>query len=129
MPVIITLQCDGQNGACPTTFVRITHSLTGVQAEATKKRWTFRADGQIICPTCTPAPRQGCPRCLFISEFTDAMGHDLLGHKVTNLLASVGVTTWQQLSAMPIQDMHDIPQMGGTCMGRIRLRLMQHLES
>ncbi|MEV6401244.1 hypothetical protein AB0M39_41810 [Streptomyces sp. NPDC051907] len=118
MPVIITIQCDGQDGACSAQLQRTGRSLSAAELAARGAGWSIRKSVP-LCPACAPASHRGCYRCSFYSEFSDAMGHDQLGHRTVNKLASEGVTTWAQLRVLSRERLRFIEGLGLTAVGRV----------
>jgi len=121
--VTTTLRCQGKAGACTATLVSgdVPHSQLRTTARA--GGWKADNDGsKDLCPACAGPPPVGtCETCREHAEveFRDALGHDGLGHRLANLLASEGVVTFTQLMELTPPRLRKMRGLGEQGAGRI----------
>lgn len=130
MTFVISIQCDGQGRACPAELHREGRASALVVTAAKAGGWAFPEgpDGRALCPACAPARPQGCPRCMVYVDFSDAVGHDPVGHRAVNKLASHGVTTWPKLIELPTEKLAAIKGLGKAAVERVEEARQQHIE-
>lgn len=126
MTVTITavLHCQGKAGACLASLTMENGTPTLIRQAARDGGWTAPQSGgaKDLCPACAgPPPVGSCPTCRDHAEveYRDALGHDGVGHRVANLLASHGIVTWTHLLALTPPQLRKIRGLGETGAGRI----------
>lgn len=144
MTVIVTLTCDytgcTERIDAPSSTLanaRVNASVTGWSTHRTwhdeARRYTTQdycpAHPQTQCgghpPTCltSPLPAERCEtvpwRCTN-RTMADLLGHDLLGHRITNILAQAGFTTREALENLEEAELLDMRGLGTHALVRIR---------
>jgi hypothetical protein len=119
----VILQCQGKAGACLASLTMNEGTPTLIRRQAETGGWKApQHGGKDLCPACAGPPPVGtCPTCRDHAEveYRDALGHDGVGHRVANLLASHGVVTWQHLLDLSPPKLRKIKGLGQTGAGRI----------
>lgn len=120
-----TLTCQGLAGRCPATLSTSSGTPNSLRATARKAGWSTvgrTGGGRDTCPDCTGAPPPGtCPSCRDHAPvaFRDALRHDLVGHRLANLLASQNVTTVDDLLALSPPHLRKMRGLGTSGAARI----------
>lgn len=120
----VILHCQGKAGACLATLTMDHGTPTLIRQAAREGGWKADHTGgsKDLCPSCAgPAPVGTCPICRDHAEveYRDALGHDGIGHRLANLLASHGIVTWTQLLSLTPPRLRKIRGLGETGAGRI----------
>lgn len=109
MTLVISLYCQGNHDQCPASFLQTGGQPSEARMLARAAGWQCEANStRDLCPSCRVQEERGilppgtCRAChgRIITDFADALGHDLVGHRAGNLLISEGITTWQQFLAL-----------------------------
>lgn len=118
-----TMRCQGKAGACLATVHADHVTAAQLRAQARAGGWQAENDGtKDLCPSCSgPVPEGCCPLCRDHAEveYRDALGHDGLGHRIANLLASHGIVTWTQFLALSAPQLRKVRGLGEGGFGRI----------
>lgn len=119
----VTLHCQGKAGHCLAVLTAQNLSPSEIRSQARAGGWKSDHDGsKDLCPACAgPVPVGCCPLCRDHAEveYRDALGHDGVGHRVANLLASQGIVTWSHLLALTPPRLRKMRGLGQTGAGRI----------
>lgn len=121
--ITTTLQCQGKAGACTATVTAGHVTAAELRSSARAGGWKAANDGsKDLCPACAgPAPAGTCDICREHAEveYRDVLGHDGLGHRLANLLASHGVVTFTQLLELTPPRLRKMRGLGEGGAGRI----------
>src|SRR5687768_8536089 len=102
MTRVMIYECHGQKRGCHKRLEMPFKNLDQVEDLVQARGWVQRGE-QDLCPVCNDAAvrrHPKCPNCTHPSEFSDALGHDRLGHGTANALAAVGIRTWEELERL-----------------------------
>lgn len=117
------MRCQGKAGACLAVLQADQATHSELRAQARAGGWKADNDGsRDLCPACAGPPPEGtCPTCREHAEveYRDALGHDALGHRLANLLASNGIVTWEHLMSLTPPRLRKIRGLGTNGAGRI----------
>jgi hypothetical protein len=118
----IVFVCNGSSGDCHQRLeLTFGGNIVRAEAEARDRGWDVRASRQDFCPACVIAFQipNDCPRCKFRTDFGDALGHDQLGHRATNALATAGIRSWDQLDAWSREALAKDTKLGGNSLALV----------
>lgn len=127
MTLVQTLYCQGNNNDCWKSIVRSHVSTDELYLAARACGWQARPGGPDLCVECRAAAKAAgrkpgtCPTCVsgVPVEFRDSLGHDILGHRTANTLASFGITTWEALLALKAPTMRKMDGLGDMSQTRV----------
>jgi hypothetical protein len=119
--VVITLQCDGVDTPCSRTYVQAGGVTSEARAMARAAGW--RTDPRLNtdrCPPCTalaaasapPVPCRTCDSEGRRMPYSDALGHNRLGHATAHALMQHGVLDWPQLLRMDSDALCRVQRLG-----------------
>lgn len=131
---VITCDTVGQGMRCRgTTTVYHTCIVSFARELAARDGWSTRAEGrtgeiQDLCPNCAPRkapatrliPGGVCPT----SAPCHVLGHDALGHRLTNILARAGMSL-EEAFALTNADLFKLPGLGPAGIARLKSRLSE----
>lgn len=117
------LRCQGKAGACLASLTIDNATAHELRAQARLGGWRANHDGsKDLCPACAgPVPEGCCAACREHPEveYRDSLGHDGLGHRLANLLASHGIVTREQFQSLSAPQLRKIKGLGEGGKGRI----------
>jgi hypothetical protein len=125
--LVQTLYCQGNDSQCWKAFVRSAVSTDQLYLAARACGWQARPGGPDLCVECKEKAKAArrkpgtCASCEFQVEveFRDSLGHDNLGHRTANTLASHGVRTWAALLDLKAPTLRKLGGLGDGAQTRI----------